>query len=299
MNRATLIAWVGLAAVSLAGCDGVTKSGTPAGEPRPTAFQTATVIPKAPAGWEGPQLTVAQTHEDIEEIIDGEAHQYYAYDLISLTRAVYRGPGESQATIDVYHMPTAADAFGVYSLWRAGAAAVLPIGDEGTQSQGEVRFYKGALYVHVSVDESAPEAPSIARNLAQRIATLAPPQEVNLPDMARLPAQDRLPNSLVYVKRNYRSQEFLRNAVSARYQGTNKRPYQLFICSYPSAGGAGEAFKRLIETATYPKATGTGWITYTDEFDGEVMVFHRGSHLVGATNGQKEKARAVADKLEP
>jgi hypothetical protein len=37
-------------------------------------------------------------------------------------------------------------------------------------------------------------------------------------------------------------------------------------------------------------------VTYADEFDGEVTVFQAGSDLVGATAGQKQEARAIAEK---
>jgi hypothetical protein len=289
-----------------AGCGSAAPTaGKSAAITAPAAVEGAGLLPKAPARWKGPQVTVARSHEDIEEIIDGEAHQYYAYDLVSLTHAVYRGPSDEQAVVDVYRMPSAADAFGVCSLWREGAAAVESIGDEGTQSDGEVRFYKGRLFVRILVDESAADAGTIARNLAEQVAGAAPSQPVSLPHLGCLPAADRLPNTLIYVKRNFRSQEFLNNAVAAKYQSAGKRPYQLFICAYPSADQAAEALERLIEAAPQPRTTGTGaagsglgrWVTYADEFDGEVTVFQAGARLVGATAGQSQKAQTVAEKL--
>jgi len=306
MKRATPALAAMLAGALLAGCGGAapgTCQGAPATE-RGT-LEGSAVLPKAPAGWLGPQITIARSHEDIEQIIDGEANQYYAYDLVSLTHAIYHGPPDRQAVVDVYRMPSTADAFGVYSLWREGATAVAPIGDEGVQSDGEVRFYKGSLFIRVLVDESAADAGRIARDLAEQVARLAPPQPLSLPHLGRLPAADRLPNTLVYIKRNFRSQEFLTNAVAAKYRRGDGRPYQLFICAYPSAEEAAKAFSRLVEAAPHPKSTGATqaaggvakWVTYADEFDGEVTVFQAGSDLVGATAGQKQEAWAIAEKL--
>jgi hypothetical protein len=240
---------------------------------------------------------VAATTDQIEEIIDGEAHQYYAYGLVCLTRGIYSSPGGAKITLDIYRMPSAADAFGAYSLWREGKD-VQPIGAEGYQEGGEIDFYKGRRFVRVKVEEGEGEGlNSLARALADQTTALLPSETVVIPHLSLLPQSGMEANSVRYVKKDFRAQDFLSNAVAAKYR-SGKATYECFICAYDNPADAGAALRKLTaataSSGSNPSSVACPELDYQDEFEGRITVIQAGRYLVGATAGRGQVARDIA-----
>jgi len=256
-------------------------------------------LPAPPTGWTGPTVTLAKTNEQIEQIIDGEANQYYEYDLLRLTRGIYAGPTGEKAIVDVYKFPSAADAFGAYSQWRDGAPKVLPIGAEGFETDEGVNCYNGRFFFRVKAAEPSPAGMSVAKDLAAEAAGQVKAGPVALPHLKFLPRRGRLANSVVYVKRNFAGREFLTNAVTARYEA-GKVEFRCFICAYEDAAGAAEALGKLKDACQADESVRQGrrTLAYRDEFDGEVTVVLAGRFIVAATAGRARFTHDVAARLQ-
>ena len=256
-------------------------------------------LPPSPPGWTGPTVTLAKTHEQIEQLIDGEANQYYEYDLISLTRGLYTGPAGEKTTVDVYEFPSATDAFGAYSQWRDGAAVVLPIGAEGFETDEGVNCYNGRFFFRVKVAEPSLAGMSALRSMAAEAAGQVKPGLVNLPHLKFLPQRGRLANSIVYVKRNFAGREFLTNVATARYRA-GEVEFRCFICAYENPAGAAEALGKLKDARQAGESVRHGrmTLTYRDEFDGQVSVVLVGRFIVAATAGRALLAHVIAARLQ-
>jgi hypothetical protein len=257
------------------------------------------LVPSAPQGWREPEVTVASETEDIWELINGEADQYHAYDMIDLTYATYELP-EDEVVVEIFRMPRSLDAFGVFSQWRSMAERVvdLPCGP-GAWTSNSLNFGTGRYFVRIKMpwtDDALAEATRLARAICKRYS-----RPLEEPEIAGdLPA-GALPNSLQYIKRGYRGRDRLNEVVTARYpvEGSDETA-EVFVVEQEDAGAAVETLKGWAKDLPEAQleAEEPAGLSWADEFDGRIIVFQVGRYLVGATRGRQDLAVRVVETLQ-
>ena len=138
-----------VAIVGMAACQG----GRTAGD-RLEGLRAA--LPDSIDGWTCEDEDAIYDAESIYSYIDGHAEVYLAYGMRRCLARSYRGPaGESGITVDVFEMPTTADAFGVFTHDRDGDP--VEIGADGLFRYGWLSFWQGSFFVSVYAEEDTEE----------------------------------------------------------------------------------------------------------------------------------------------
>jgi hypothetical protein len=244
------------------------------------AFMTAMGIlglpQTSPAGADGWTASAPPTRYDAESIfryIDGHGEVYRAYGMIACVAQRYSGPdAESDIVVDVFEMPSPADAFGIFTHSREGET--VDIGQDGSFGYGSLVFWKGRHFVSVYAEQESPRAREAVMALG-RAAAAAVPETGERPALAsRLPREGLDPGSPVYLRHpqilNAHVQLGPENvldlgpdapAVVGRYRKGGESA-ELVIAAYPSDERAEEAARtfaaRLLE-ASGPTRHEDGW----------------------------------------
>lgn len=166
--------------------------------PAPTAASVGAALPAAVAGLRavGDEDAV-YTPETIYSYIDGGAEVFLAYGMRACFARRYTGDA-GDVLVDVFELPSAADAFGTFTLDRDGDD--LAVGQGALLRPGWLSFWKGRFFVSVtaSFDGSAAQA---AVTAAARAAAAAIPEEGEPPELLdALPATGRLERSVRWVR---------------------------------------------------------------------------------------------------
>ena len=140
-----------------------------------------------------------------------------AYGFVGLMHGEYgrAGSDEKLITVDIYDMGAPLHAFGLFASERAADVTLRLLGQQGYVEAGLGAFWQDRYYVKVSSVAGATNADVQA--LAAAVAKLLPPATGLPPELRRLPAAHRLPNSERYVRKSALGHRFLREAVSADY----------------------------------------------------------------------------------
>jgi hypothetical protein len=110
------------------------------------------------AGWTADGAVENFDTESIFAYIDGHAEVFLAYGMQRCVSRRYLGPtGEGELVVDLFEMPSAADAFGVYSHDRNGEN--VDVGQGAVFRLGWLSFWKGPWYGSIyAADAVSPEA---------------------------------------------------------------------------------------------------------------------------------------------
>jgi hypothetical protein len=152
--------------------------------------------------------------DELWEQINGGADAYLSYDFRSLD---YREivAGELTLSLETYHLGSALDAFGIYSLENAGVADTLNLGAAAClMAPYEARLLNGNRYFKVSAVEGDLDV-GTARSL---LAVLANPEAASPVELSLLPIQGRLAGSERYTRQGYLGLKELQRCLHADYR---------------------------------------------------------------------------------
>jgi hypothetical protein len=170
------------------------------------AFMTAMGIlglPQTPPaevdGWRAPAPPAHYDAESIFRYLDGHGEVYRAYGMVACVAQRYAGrEGEGDIVVDVFEMPSAADAYGVFTHSREGEAA--DVGQGGSFGYGSLVFWKGRHFVSVYAEQESPRARAAVMALGRAVAE-AVPETGDVPALVgRLPGDGLDPRSVVYLR---------------------------------------------------------------------------------------------------
>ncbi len=121
-------------------------------------------------GWakSGETRTFAASH--LWEYIDGDADKYVQAGVVRTLTSDYRFNGQTDATVDVYVMGSAAGAQKIYDAESAEGSQPLAVGDAGRYAKGSLTFRQGPYFVRLVAYEDTPE---IAKGLEVLATTLS------------------------------------------------------------------------------------------------------------------------------
>ena len=151
------------------GCSQTSDEGGPEVSNQPLADELA--------GWRADGEVSAYDTESIFAYIDGHAEVFLAYGMQGCTSRRYvEMAGEGELVVDLFEMPSAADAFGVFSHDRSGEE--VDVGQGAVYRLGWLSFWKGSWYGSIYAAEDTPREGIIALGAAVAdglIATGDPP----------------------------------------------------------------------------------------------------------------------------
>jgi len=225
------------------------------------------------------------TPGNLYNYIDGEAPLVISFGFRSLAQAVYQSGAGDEATVDIYDMGSADNAFALFRSHANVEAKPLEVGAEGAGGEGQVEFWQHRFYVAVSAP-SLGEGQSLVP-LARALARDLPPTTAWPGYLERLPATGRVARSEQYAPTDFLGHDFLKRTVSARYQ-VGGREAMVFACRYEQPSEAAAALARFEaylrkEGATVALELGEGGLVGEVPYHGRIAVFRRGPFLGGMT----------------
>lgn len=149
------------------------------------------------AGWTADGAVSNYDTESIFAYIDGHAEVFLAYGMQRCVSRRYVGPTDGgELVVDLFEMPTAADAFGVYSHDRNGED--VEVGQGAVFRLGWLSFWKGSWYGSIyAADAISPEAViALGAAVADGLTVTGEPPE--LPQ--RLPLSGLEPRSVCFLR---------------------------------------------------------------------------------------------------
>ncbi|MGA2587777.1 MAG: DUF6599 family protein [Candidatus Aminicenantales bacterium] len=214
------------------------------------------ILPGDARGWKAAARHQTFTRDTVAQYLYGAAEICLAFDFKKLTVQEYAKSGGPSIVIEIYEMDSAEDAFGLFSHDRKGEPA--SVGNESLYGLNTLRFWKGKVFVRLSVEKETPEAKKAVFALADKIANVLP-KEGKKPEIAVcFPTVDLLPNSLHYFHKQVSLNNFIyfgdenildlnekTEAAIAQFVPDGQKVRAL-ICLYPGPEDARRAFKAVL-----------------------------------------------------
>jgi hypothetical protein len=184
---------------------------------------TAMVAEHTPQGWQIFGAVKQFGKENVWEQINGRASFFLAYDMLRMTHVSFvNGNNESQfIDLSIYDMGTATHAFGVFSSERSPEAPPIDLGRAGYRSDANFFIWKGRYYIRIISSDVSQEFQRTAMALARRVEGSLTDSGEPVWGLTALPAADRIPQSVRYIKSNAMGLEFMRSTYTAEYRKGN------------------------------------------------------------------------------
>jgi hypothetical protein len=234
--------WLLLAGL-LAGCGGSNAPPTPS---LPTS--------DLPAGWAHTGETRTFDAENLYDLVNGQAEAFFAYAFESVAVQTYENPDGAVLQVEIWHLATPDDAYGLFTTYRAGTP--LAIGQEGDTDPGRrLDFWQDRHFVRLFALEPIPEADmeALAESLASALPAGGEPPSL----LAYLPRQSLVERSEVFFHQEISLQSYLwlggenllglgtdTEGILARYD-LDGVSAQLLLVRYADAGAASVALEAL------------------------------------------------------
>lgn len=268
-------------------------------------------LPAAVAGFKMTKPVQVFNSSTLENHIDGQAESVKRYQFQQCDYAEYApgGRGNQLITVDLYEMGSPLDAFGYYSFQLSPSARsvkYVPVGAQGYQTRDSLSFWKGSSYVVVTITAAnAPASfqsalPKIGQAIAGKLTGSS-----QKPAMLNLLPPGYTPHSEKYQRSDIAGQRFLVNGVTAAYPSAGTQS-ELFIASYPSPGGAKQAYQQYASYLNKPltvamgakpaaiKGVGESAMSVRTRFGGQVVTAVKGRYVIGI---RKARDAGAAQKL--
>lgn len=249
--------------------------------------------PKEPLeGWQMLGEPRTFVPENLWEYINGQADMYVNYGFVKLATAEYArgGDDDKSVTVDVYDMGKKLSAFGIYSQMDSGDLKSANVGIASYVFPPALAFYKSRYFVNLNASWVADDTESMlikfARLVSGRISDDGkPPQEAYL-----LPAENRIPGTLLYVPSSLLGHEFLSGGMEAEYKIADAK-VKLLVSFFNNTKDAEKAFATY---RTYITARGKNLIdaelsgckafSAEEPYQENVLIVLYDKWLVGATH---------------
>jgi hypothetical protein len=193
-------------------------------------------------------------HENIFDLVDGQAETFFAYGFEQVAVRRYVDAAGSQLDAEVWQMATPADAYGLFSSSFSGKE--VPIGNGGDSDPGRrLAFWQNRYYVRVRARQTLPDAQlwTVAKAIAAALPSGGePPAMLN-----RLPPDGLIEHSTIFFHQEISIQNELwlggenllglgpkTDGVLAGYDLGGTRVYLLLV-QYPDTSAASAGLEGL------------------------------------------------------
>lgn len=126
----------------------------PTSVPRDLAgvFLEADAIP----GWIISQKVETYNHDNLFNLVDGQADSFFAYGFEQVAVQRYLNGGGVLLNVEIWQLATPADAFGLFTAGQAGTPAT--IGNDGDSDPGRrLAFWQDCYFVNLSAAQTVPD----------------------------------------------------------------------------------------------------------------------------------------------
>jgi len=180
-----------LSALVLGACAGSTAAGKPA------PLSPAALLPpdSTVSGWTVAQPAQTFSHDNLYNLVDGQADSFFAYNFESVATERYQNASGALLNVQIWQVATPADAFGLFTFNRAGAAAA--VGKDGDTDPGRrLTFWQNQYYVYLNASQSVPDDQlvSFALSVVSKLPTNGDPPAL----VGRLPPNGLEPRSAIF-----------------------------------------------------------------------------------------------------
>jgi hypothetical protein len=248
--------------------------------------------------------------DNLWQYIDGAAESYLSYGFEQVVTAEYAHSQMAiQATIDIYRMKDAKNAFGIYAAELNPDAEFMPIGAEGYASGTVLNFWAGVYYVKIIVAEERAdirlEMPKLARWVSSR---LGPPGTIP-PEAGYFPQENLIPHSIRYLPKDILGQSYLVSGFEARYRREGGE-FKIVVISAADASSTREVlakYRQFIgssgKVAQDIGSPAEDGFCGADSFFGPMAVLRSGHRILIALGGPSadfalSRAREIAKHIE-
>ena len=133
----------------------------------------------------------------IFDYINGTGEVYRAYNMLKCLSRRYINPNGPPIVLDIFHMGSSEDAFGVFTHNQDGE--VIQIGQGGLYQHGWLRFWKDRFFVSIYAEEETAVAQRSVKGLGKAVASLITVQGSKPGILKLLPLEGLQPRSLRYL----------------------------------------------------------------------------------------------------
>ena len=193
----------------------------------------------------------------IFDYINGAGEVYIAYNMQRCLSRRYINPDGPPVVLDIFHMGSSKDAFGVFTHDQIGEA--IQIGQDGLYQHGWLRFWKDKFFVSIYAEEETVPAQRSVKELGKTVASLITTQGAKPGILGLLPLKGLQPRSLRYFHNHvvlnyhfYLSSENILNlgphtdAALAEYR-RGEESAMLLLVLYPDEKESMKAHTRLLK----------------------------------------------------
>lgn len=213
-------------------------------------FPAANAIP----GWSISQEVELYNHDNLFNLVDGQAESFFAYGFEQVAVQRYQDASGSLLNVEVWQLATPADAYGLFSTARAGSPAA--IGSEADSDPGRrLAFWQDRCFVSLNALQPMPD--ETLQAFAQAISSKLP-SGGEAPDIVnRLPQSGLVERSAIFFHEEMSIQMELwlggenilglsqaTNGVVARYQ-LGDGNVRLMLVEYPASSQAARGLQAL------------------------------------------------------
>jgi len=153
-------------------------------------------LPETIAGWKKAGAPALYTPENLSKYIDGGAELYLSYNFKNALSLKYKDAADNEIAVDIFDMGSAPDAFGVFAHSRETIDDRFGQGCE--YAAGLLTFWKDRYYVSILAYPETAEKKEVVFKLGRTIAGAIKSEGALPPIIARLPAENLLPETVHY-----------------------------------------------------------------------------------------------------
>jgi hypothetical protein len=224
--------------------------------PTPVSIDLAGVFPAANAipGWDVSQIIATYTHDDLFNLVDGQAESFFAYGFEQVAVQRYQDSAGTLLNAEVWQLATPADAYGLFSTGRIGSPAA--IGNEGDSDPGRrLAFWQGRCFISLDATQTVPD--ETLQAFAQAISSKLPAGGERPALVERLPKSGLMEQGYLFFHEEMSIQMDVwlggenilglsqaTDGVLGRYQ-VGDAIVRLMLVQYPTSGQAVEGLKAL------------------------------------------------------
>ncbi len=159
---------------------------TPKPAVTPAPFDLASVFPAGNAipGWQISQKVETYDHDNLFNLVDGQAESFFAYGFEQVAVQRYQDNAGILMNAEIWQLATPADAYGLFTTGRSGSPA--RIGNEGDSNSGRrLAFWQNRYFVNLGAVQPVPD--EILQAFARAIASSLPTGGERPPIVDQLP----------------------------------------------------------------------------------------------------------------
>lgn len=154
-----------------------------------TFTQSAEKLPADVLGWKKSAEGAVYYPKNLFKYINGGAELYISYSFKHLIAQTYVKEGSPEIKVDIFHMGSSMNAFGVFSHSRETVDRFVAPDVESEYAAGLLTFWKGPYYVSILAYPETGEKKNVVKKLAQSIAGLIKEESRKPSIINRLPTE--------------------------------------------------------------------------------------------------------------